>query len=105
MNNRKSEILQKIKEKVKSIDQEAQIVLFGSQARNEETADSDWDILILLPYVVDRVFERSFRHALIEIELEYGIAISTFVYSEKTWHTRHQVTPFYKSVEQEGILL
>lgn len=99
------EILNKIKGAVYEIEPEAEIILFGSRARGEEKAESDWDILILVPYKVDLKEEQKFRHALFDVELEYGQAISTFVYSKAEWQAKHQITPLYQNIEQDGITL
>jgi predicted nucleotidyltransferase len=102
---RKAEILSRIKSTVKSVDKDAYVVLFGSQARNTGNDDSDWDIMILTPNEVDRKYEQKFRHKLLDVELEFDIPISTFVHSEKVWNTRHKITPLYKSISEEGIRL
>lgn len=67
--------------------------------------DSDWDILILTPKAVNLKVEQAFRHKLFELELEYGQAISTFVYSKTDWESKQRTTPFFHSVKEEGILL
>ncbi len=103
MEKRKSEILSKIKKYVNEIDLEAEVILFGSQARNEDREDSDWDILILTPSPSNLSREQIFRHKLFELELEYGIALSTFVYSKSEWENKYQVTPLYQNISQEGI--
>jgi len=98
-------ILKKIKEYVEEINPLSEVVLFGSRARGEEREDSDWDILILTPNTVDLKEEQRFRHKLFELELEYGQAISTFVYSKSDWNSKHQITPLYKNIEREGIAI
>ncbi|MBK7338020.1 MAG: nucleotidyltransferase domain-containing protein [Saprospirales bacterium] len=45
----KERILQRIKESIRQVDPQAELILFGSRARNEERSDSDWDLLILFP--------------------------------------------------------
>ena len=98
-------ILGKVKALVKTTDPEAEVILFGSRARGDAREDSDWDILILTPKTVTLKVEQAFRHKLFELELEYGQAISTFVYSKADWNDKHSVTPFYHNVEVEGILI
>ena len=50
-------ILIKIKESVREVEPESEIILFGSRARGDERADeradSDWDLLILVPHSAD----------------------------------------------------
>ena len=103
--NTKGEILSKIKAYVKQVDAYAEVILFGSWARNEEREDSDWDILILLTSPVNLKREQKFRHKLFEFELEYGVSFSTFVYSKKEWKNKHYVTPLYQNIYQDGIKL
>lgn len=103
MSESKSKILLEIKKYVSEIDAQAEVILFGSQARNEERTDSDWDILILTNSPSDLNNERTFRHKLFELELEYGIALSTFVYSKSEWNDKFQVTPLYQNIKQEGV--
>lgn len=101
----KPKILQQIKAYVKSVEPKSEVILFGSRARDEAKEESDWDILILTPYPVDLKTERKFMHKLFDIQLEYGIAISTFVYSKEDWDTRQSITPLYKNIKKEGIAL
>ncbi|MBL7775108.1 MAG: nucleotidyltransferase domain-containing protein [Saprospiraceae bacterium] len=98
-------LLGKIKEFVRDIDPEAEIRLFGSRARGDSRVDSDWDILILTPKAVNLKVEQTFRHKLFELELEFGQAISTFVYSKTDWNGKHSGTPLYHNIEEEGILI
>ena len=103
MKNKKAKILSKIKEYVTEVDMHAEVILFGSQARNEEREDSDWDILILVPSPVKLKDEQKFRHKLFELELKYNLPFSTFVYSKSEWKNKYYVTPFYQNVQKDGI--
>lgn len=103
--NKKTEILQKIKRYVWAIEPQSEVILFGSRARGEERADSDWDILILTPGSVDLKEEQKYRHKLFEIELEYDQAISTFVYSKSQWNDKHKATPLFQNIQREGITI
>lgn len=105
MKGKKAKILLKIKEYVNEVDNQAEVILFGSQARNEERDDSDWDILILVPSPINLKDEQKFRHKLFELELEYNLPFSTFVYSKSEWKNKHYVTPLYHNIQQEGIRL
>ncbi len=105
MNKRTENITGRIRSEIKSIDPTAQVILFGSRARGDARQDSDWDILILIKDKVTTEIERSFRYRLFDLELETGEVFSTFVYNTDTWNKKHKVTPFYRSIKQEGVLL
>ena len=91
---------------VKKKDPDAEVILFGSRARAQETNDSDWDILILLNNAeVPRKLEKEFRDELYTIELEIGQPISTFVFSKLDWEGRHKYTPLYQNIKRDGINL
>lgn len=102
----KTDILKKIKEIVHQKDPSAKIYLYGSRSRGNARSDSDWDIVILLNK--DKVTldeERNITYPLYDLEFDSGEVISPIIYSEKEWNTKYKVTPFYKNVMQEGILL
>ena len=105
MDKRTANITGRIRNEIKSIDPTAQVILFGSRARGDARRDSDWDILILIKDKVTTEIEKSFRYRLFDLELETGEVFSTFVYNTDTWNKKHKVTPFYRSIKQEGVLL
>ena len=86
--------------------QDAKVILFGSKARGTDTAGSDWDILVLFNQpLVSFKEEQTIRHKLFDLEFEVEVPFSTFVYSQLDWNSKLSVTPFYKNVTREGILL
>jgi len=101
-----SNIKKQIKQVVKETDNSAVVILYGSRARGNATAESDWDILILLnkPKVSIKD-EQLFRHKLYDLELKTGTPISTFVYSMYDWNTKFLSTPLHQNVEKEGVIL
>lgn len=92
-----------IREHINSIDPDADIILYGSRARGDETTDSDWDILILTDYPVTLMIERKFRAKLYDLELNTGETFSVFAYSKHEWQKKQSITPFYLNVSQEGV--
>jgi predicted nucleotidyltransferase len=106
MNAKEQSIVSLIKAKIRKKNPKAEVILFGSHARGQSHADSDWDILILLdiPHVTHQI-EKEYREELFEVELEIGEPISTFVYSKQDWESRHSVTPLYQNIMKEGVII
>ena len=99
-------ILSKVKESVIAIEPSAEVLLFGSRARNDFTKFSDWDFLVLVDGVVDTRRADRIRHSLYEIEWDTGEVISTIVKSRQLWNDPdYRIVPLHISVEREGILL
>ena len=105
MKKNNSQIRRLIREYVNVVDSKAEVILYGSRARGDERADSDWDILILTDYPVDLATEEKFRDKLYDLELEIDEPLSVFIYSKNEWKRRQRITPFYKNVNKEGIAL
>jgi uncharacterized protein len=106
MIKRKKHIIQLIRQKVNEIDNTSEVILYGSRARGDNKQDSDWDVMILLKRKnVDKKVEQTFRHHLLDLELEIGVPISVFVYSKSDWEGKYSVTPLFRSIKKEGILI
>ena len=101
----KEKILKHIKDSIEELEPKSEVILFGSRARGDEREDSDWDLLILVPYHAGIKEEQKFRHKLFEIELQFGQAISTLVKSKKEWEGRFRFTPLYQNIRKEGIII
>jgi predicted nucleotidyltransferase len=100
------EILQKIKQLVYLTDPTATVILYGSQARGQNNKQSDIDILILVDNdKISSSEEQKFKYPLYDLEFETGKVISPLVLSRKDWETLHSITPFYKKVKKDGVLL
>ena len=100
--DRKQELLREIKQRVQQIVPSADVYLYGSRARGEETTDSDWDVLILVERdTIDYAFEKQVTYPLYDLEFETGEMISPMVYSKQQWHTKYRDTPFYQQITSE----
>ena len=105
MKEKDTHIATRIRIEIKRIDPKAKVVLFGSRARGDAKKDSDWDLLILIDNINIRELEDLFRDKIYDLELETGEIISMFVYNNKDWTSRHRITPLYKSIKKEGVVL
>ena len=105
MKEKDIDIATRIRTEIKRVDPKAKVVLFGSRARGDAKKDSDWDLLILIDSQNIREKEDLFRDKIFDLELETGEIISMFVYNNKDWTSRHKITPLYKSIKKEGVVL
>lgn len=100
------EVLRSIQAKATSImPKDAKVILFGSRARKEAKADSDWDILVLLNK--DKIEEKdhdNFTYPFWELGWQIHQMIHPIVYSMNEWAKR-KGSPFYENVESEGIVI
>lgn len=99
----KNELLAHIKRGILQRDPEAEVILFGSRAREDERSDSDWDILVLTKKEVTYELERDFRDPIFELELDTGEVISLMVYSKDDWQRLQGVSPLFLQVKKEGV--
>lgn len=78
------------------------LILFGSHARQEATADSDIDIMVVLKGVIspgDEIFHMSAVKT--ALNLKYDELISVIPVSEADYQNRN--TPLLDAVHREGI--
>lgn len=99
-----AEFLQAVKQNVLEIDPLAEVWLFGSRARGDARADSDWDFLVFTINDLSGGRRWQFSDHLFDIELETGRMISTIVWSQQE-RSRYAVTDLYRNVMDEGIRL
>ena len=105
MQRKERKILDAIRAKLKTVAPDARAILFGSRARGNSTQDSDWDILILLnKNKIETSDYDNVAYPLFELGWQMDEQFSIKLYTFNEWHKR-SFTPFYKNVEQEGIIL
>lgn len=83
----------------------ASVILFGSQARGNERADSDWDVLV----IIDKEKLSADDHDLYsypfwELGWKIDAMIHPAVYTRHDWQTKSNPI-FRNNVEREGIVL
>ena len=101
------EILNRLQDKMKEIftDKLRNIILYGSYARNDNTSESDMDIMVLVEenehYL--RSYEEAITDVMVDLSLEYGVVLSLYVQSIQEYERQVRVLPFVKNIQREGI--
>ncbi|WP_418867682.1 nucleotidyltransferase domain-containing protein [Segatella hominis] len=100
------EVLNAIRLKAESImPKDAKVFLFGSRARRDAKADSDWDLLVLLNKdKIDEQDHDDYTYPFWELGWKINQMIHPIVYSMKDWNSKIG-SPFYNNVEGEGLQL
>ena len=78
-------------------------MLFGSRARGEASTDSDVDVLVVINKE-DYQVRKQIRYLAAEVWLEYGLFLSTRVWSRSHWHKLQEMqTLLYRNIQRDGI--
>jgi hypothetical protein len=106
LSNTNTTFAKRIKDAVVGAYPNSKVILFGSRARGTEQPDSDWDFIILLnKEKITYDDESKLTDIIYPIGLETGEIISKFLYPKNDWENKYSITPFYKNVTAEGIVL
>ena len=81
------------------------IILYGSVARNDNTDESDIDIVIIIKNEMDDATKEQFIHWSAELGLRYDRVFSIIDIQEENMEKWGNVLPFYQNIQKEGIIL
>jgi predicted nucleotidyltransferase len=99
-------LLRQVKHAILEMEPEAEIILYGSRAREDAGSESDWDFLVLVDGPVNDARVDAIRHRLYEIEWACGEVLCSVVRSRQEWDSpRYQALPFRQTVTREGMVL
>ena len=100
------EMLRRCKRIISACDPTAEIILYGSRARGDAEAGSDYDLLILTDREATLESEDMMRRHLYPLELEEGTVLTVFLVSKAEWNSPlYGAMPFYQNVQKDGISL
>ena len=99
-------LLRRCKAAIELVAPGAKVILYGSRARGDAAEDSDYDLLVIVDGKADADVRQRIRDAIFPIELETGAVLTLNAYSSAEWSMPiMEVTPYYKNIEREGVLL
>lgn len=82
----------------------SEVRLFGSVARRDFSAESDIDVLVLLPVPVTTDMEEQIFDMAFDIELEQSVVFGIIVHSKTDWTSSYLTQmPLHRSIEREGV--
>ena len=81
------------------------LILYGSYARGDQTNESDVDLAMILKSGHTAEMHDQLTDIIVDLELEYGVIFSTISIEEADYTERRDVSPFYKNIDKEGIVL
>ncbi len=103
---RAAPLLRKCKRVIRGFLPDATVLVYGSLARGTAGPESDWDILVLTEEPLSHAEQEPIRNAVYSVQLENDIVVSLLFCSRERWEDPiHRVTPFYRNVHREGVLV
>ncbi len=80
-------------------------MLYGSYARGTSTDESDIDIALLLNGTLNQSTEEKLSDLIVDLNLKYDRVFSVIDIDYESFQKWENVTPFYKNMNKEGIVL
>lgn len=81
------------------------IILYGSTARGDNEPDSDIDIAIIVTSALNETEEDELSDRIVDLNLKYEKVFSVIDINLDHYENWKNVIPFYKNVDNEGIVL
>ena len=100
------DILAEFKRIVIEICPSATILLYGSVSRGTQTAESDYDLLVLTEQPLSKTERDELRHRVFELELEREAILSKIYCSREEWNSLlWRGSPLYIEIQRDGVTL
>lgn len=81
------------------------VIIYGSYARGEETADSDVDIALVLNKHETEQMHDMMTDIVVEYELDQNKVLSVITLDYKEYSEWKSVLPFFKNLKKDGVVV
>ena len=81
------------------------IILYGSVARKDDTAESDIDIAVILKDPLNNEQKERFIELMSRLDLMYDRVFSFVDIDLEKYEKWGDILPFYKNIKREGVVL
>ena len=100
-------IIVQLCETLKSIfpDEQFDVILFGSYARNDADDGSDIYVMFLVDSSRQTIMKKQWQigEAAAKVLMDFGVVVSPIVENRAYYHDNADLLPFFKNVQQEGV--
>ena len=100
-------IVARLRERLEGIFPQEQfdVILFGSYARNDADDGSDIDVMFLVDSSRQTIQEKHWQigEAAAEVLMDFGIVVSPIVENRAYYYANADLLPFFKNMQREGI--
>ncbi len=81
------------------------IILYGSVAKGVATNESDIDIAVIIKGDISEAVDTMLSDFIVDMNLKYDKVFSVIDINDKEFKKWENISPFYRNVKEEGIVL
>ena len=101
------QIIQQMSQSVRELfpNNSVEVILYGSYARQEETDESDIDVMYLVDAPRSVISERNWQvgEAAAAVLMEHGVMVSPVVENKDYFQEMSDTLPFFINIRKEGV--
>ena len=94
-----------VRDAVRSADPDARVYLFGSRARQDHHADSDWDFFVATTRDDRLSFEDELLEPVYDLMLDHDELIQLVIHPKVDWEAGKSPSPLFDVIRREGVEL
>jgi predicted nucleotidyltransferase len=99
-------LLDRCRQAIRRAVPDADIILYGSRARGDARAYSDYDILVLVDEPASIALKDRILASVYPLELETGAMLTLVTYNRRQWDSLpYREMPFHRNVERDGVIV